>query len=92
MLAELVDSGERVKQASDRVANAVRNGRKDMRGVTGETVRNWRARLEEGIGARGAPDDALKHYLALLDNIGSTPKAHGEYLLKALRERGESLG
>jgi len=59
-LAELVDSGELVKQASDRVANAVRNGRKDMRDVRGETVKNWRARLEEGLGARGAPDDALE--------------------------------
>jgi hypothetical protein len=92
-LAELVDSGEQVKQASERVAKALRKGRKDMRNVTGETVKNWRARLDEGAGARGAPDGALKHYIGELPpDIGSTSKMRGEYLLKALRERGESLG
>ena len=70
----------------------MRKGRKDMRDVTGETVKNWRARLDEGPGARGAPEDALKHYLAQIDDIGSTSKMRGEYLLKALLERGESLG
>jgi hypothetical protein len=92
-LAELVDSGEPVKQASNRVANAVRNGRKDMRDVTGDTVKNWRARLDEGPGARGAPDDALQHYLAPLPlDFGSTSKMRGENLLKMLRERGETIG
>ena len=89
--AELVDSGEPVKQASDRVANAVRKGRKDMRDVAGETVRNWRKRLDEGPG--GAPDNALQHYIAPLPpEIGSTSKIRGETLLKVLRERGEVSG
>jgi hypothetical protein len=91
-LAELVDSGEPVKQASDKVANALRKGRKDMRNVTGETVKNWRARLDEGPGARGAPDDALQHYIAPLPADWSTSRIRGENLLKALRERGEALG
>ena len=90
-LAELVDSGEPVKQASDRVASAVRKGRKDMRNVTGETVKNWRERLMEG--PRGAQDDAWKHYMeSLPPEAGSTSKMRGEYLLKVLRERGEIFG
>ncbi|MDQ6702870.1 MAG: hypothetical protein M3Z96_07085 [Pseudomonadota bacterium] len=60
-LAELVDSGEPVKQAAGKVANALRKGRKDMRNVTWETVKNWRSRLDEGPGARGTPEDALIH-------------------------------
>jgi hypothetical protein len=92
-LAELDDSGEPIKQASNRVANAVRKGRKDMRDVTGETVKNWRARLEEGLGARGTPEDALAHYLAPLPpDFGTTSKVRGENLLKMLSERGEVLG
>jgi hypothetical protein len=90
-LDELVDSGEPVKQASDRVAKAVRKGRKDMHDVTGETVKNWRERLMEG--PRGAQDDAWKHYReALPPETGSTSKMRGETLLKSLRERGEIFG
>lgn len=89
-LAELVDSGEPVRQASDRIANALRKGRKNMRDVTGDTVKNWRARLDEGPGARGTPDDALQHYLAPLPlDFGSTSKMRGEMLIKVLRERGD---
>jgi hypothetical protein len=92
-LSELVDSGEPVKTAAGRVANALRKGRKDMRGVDSNTIKNWRARLEEGPNARGAPDDALKQYLAPLPpGIGTTSKLRGESLLKALRENGEGLG
>lgn len=90
-LTELVDSGEPVEQAADRVARAVREGRKDMGDVAGKTVKHWRARCKEGPGARGVPDDALEHYRATLDIYG-TSKSRGEYLLKALRERGELLG
>jgi hypothetical protein len=86
-LAELA-----IKQASDRVANALRKGRKDMRDVTGETVKNWRKRLDEGPDG-GAPDDALQHYIAPLPpEFGDTSKIRGERLLKALRERGEAIG
>jgi hypothetical protein len=92
-LDELVDSGEPVKQASDRVADAVRKGRRDMRDVTGVTVRNWRARLEEGPGARGVQVAAWQHYRAPLPpDLGGTSKIRGESLLKALRERGEVFG
>ncbi len=67
-----------------------------MRDVTGETVKNWLARLEEWKGTdggRGAPDDALKQYLAPLPpHLGNTSKMRGENLLKALRENGEALG
>jgi hypothetical protein len=92
-LDELVDSGEPVKQASERVANALRKGRKDLRDVTGDTVRNWRARLEEGPGASGAPDDAWQHYRAPLPpDFGSTSKMRGENLLKMLRNGFPALG
>jgi len=92
-LSELVDSGEPLDQAANRVAQALRKGRKDMHDVTGTKVKNWRARLQEGPGARGVSDDALKHYLAPLPaNFGSTSKMRGENLLKVFRERGEAFG
>jgi hypothetical protein len=90
-LSEFIDAGEPAKQSADRIAQALRKGRRDMRDITGDTVKNWRARLNEGPGARGVSQDALNHYLAPLD-IGSTPKARGEALIKAFRHRGEAIG
>jgi hypothetical protein len=89
-LSELFEGGEALAVAAGRVAKALRG----MKGnPTTTTVKNWRARLEEGPGGSGMPRDAWEQYVAPLPpGLGSTPKERGENLLKALRERGSLIG
>jgi hypothetical protein len=94
-LHEFVEAGELVKSASDRVAKAL-GGRNDMAKVTGATVRNWRARLQEmrdgSEPSPGAPLDAWMHYMAPLPPAyGATPKQRGEALLKFLSDHGRFM-
>jgi hypothetical protein len=78
-MSELMEGGASEHDAARRVARAL--GGK----ISGVTVRNWRARLNEGHGS-GAPQAAIEHYRAPLPpGLGDTPKLRGENLLKRLK-------
>jgi hypothetical protein len=91
-LAELVDGGMPVRDAAQRVARALKTGRKDMGDVTPETIINWRERIEQGPGP-GAPEDAIRSFLEPLPpSMGDTPLKRGNNLVKVLKERSAMLG
>jgi hypothetical protein len=90
-VTELMDGGVPLRDATRSVANALRSGKvQGSRKVNAETVKNWRARIEEGGGS--APQDAIDHYKGPLpDEFGHTPKQRGENLLRLFRERGRGM-
>lgn len=92
-LDELVAAGDSPKDASRRVAAALKkSGREDMKNVTPETVIKWREHLREAQKpGPGAPENALKHFNEQLWP-GLSPRKRGEALLKALSQRAKAVG
>ena len=84
-MSELMDGGDSEDDAARQVAGAL--GGK-MRPAT---VRNWRARLNQGPGP-GAPQEAIDHFKAPLPSWpDSTPTMRGKRLLEILKERSALL-
>lgn len=82
-MSELMDGGTSEAEAARQVAAAI--------GEKATTVRNWRARLNEGPGP-GAPQLAIDHYKEPLPpDLGSTPEQRGKNLLGVLRTRGPAF-
>jgi hypothetical protein len=91
-LSELIEGDEDANSAAQRVAKALKKGRKDMRKVTAATVINWRERILQGP-CPGAPDSAVDHYWTLLPpHEGDTPKVRGEKLLIMLEKSASFIG
>ena len=91
-LSELIDGGVPIKIAAGRIAHALKANRKDMAGITDETIINWREQILRGIG-RGAPENAWQSYLdPFPPNFGNTPLKVGNSIVKLLKGRGGALG
>jgi hypothetical protein len=92
-LDELVAAGDSPKDASKRVAGALKkSGREDMKDATSETVIKWREHLREARKpGPGAPENALRHFNESLWP-GLSPRKKGEALLRALKQNAKAAG
>ncbi|CAN2533031.1 hypothetical+protein [Methylocapsa aurea] len=92
-MSELMEAGDTENDAATKVAKAIRKGRhSDMGDIETKTIKNWRDRLNSGIGP-GASAIAIQQYKEELPHdLGSTPRERGQALLRVLAERGRMLG
>ena len=86
-MKELMDAGETAPEAAKAVHKAIKVGKAaGWKKTSPATIKNWRARCEEGPG----PDissRAIEHYKAPLpQDMGDTPTVRAKNLIKVLSE------
>lgn len=83
----LILSGEEASEAARRIARALQAGGVIGAGrITASTIKNWRNRHKEGVGADGVNSLSLSHFTGEIPAMaGQSPKEQAEWILRNLR-------